>query len=105
MERQPRIIAVTANVQARQTGKTFNGKVSFISPALDHETRTLKIRLEIPNGGLLLKLDMYADAKLGYSLGNRLAVPEAAVMRTGVMVAEARHRGPVSSESGGIATV
>ena len=64
-------------------GKTFRGKVSFLSPTLDRETRTLKIRLEIPNPEALLKLEMYADARLSDPLGERLAVPEAAVLRTG----------------------
>ncbi len=63
--------------------KTFQGKVSFISPALNPESRTLKIRLEIPNPELLLKLEMYADAKLDYPVGEHIVVPEAAVMRTG----------------------
>jgi membrane fusion protein, copper/silver efflux system len=63
--------------------KTFQGKVSFLSPGLDPQTRTLKIRLEIPNPEGLLKLEMYADAKLHYLLGQRLAAPEAAIMRTG----------------------
>lgn len=63
--------------------KTFQGKVSFLSPGLDPQTRTLKIRLEIPNPEGLLKLEMYADAKLNYLLGQRLAAPEAAIMRTG----------------------
>lgn len=64
-------------------GPSFSGKVSFLAPVLDRDTRTLKIRLEIPNPGLLLKPDMYADATLRYPLGERLAVPEAAIMRTG----------------------
>jgi RND family efflux transporter MFP subunit len=63
--------------------KTFEGKVSFLSPSLDPETRTLKIRIEIPNPELLLKTEMYADARLSYELGERVAVPEAAIMRTG----------------------
>jgi RND family efflux transporter MFP subunit len=63
--------------------KTFRGRVGFLSPSLDHETRTLKIRLEIPNPGLLLKPDMYADASLSFSLGERLVAPEAAIMLTG----------------------
>jgi Cu(I)/Ag(I) efflux system membrane fusion protein len=64
-------------------GKAFSGKVSFLSPSLNRETRTLKIRLEIPNPESLLKLEMYADARLNYSLGEKPAVPETAVMRTG----------------------
>jgi len=64
-------------------GKVFSGKVSFISPSLDRETRTLKIRMEIPNSDSLLKLEMYADARLSYSLGEKVAAPESAIMRTG----------------------
>lgn len=64
-------------------GKTFSGKVSFVSPSLDTETRTLKIRLEIPNPESLLKLEMYGDAVLSYSLGEKLTAPESAIMKTG----------------------
>jgi membrane fusion protein, copper/silver efflux system len=63
--------------------KTFAGKVTFIAPALDKDTRTLKIRMEIPNTNSLLKLEMYADASLRIKLGERLTAPESAVMRTG----------------------
>lgn len=63
--------------------KIFSGKVSFISPSLDRETRSLKIRLEIPNQESLLKLEMYADARLNFPLGSRLVAPESAIMRTG----------------------
>ena len=63
--------------------KTFTGKVIFLSPTLDPETRTLKARMEITNHDLLLKPEMYANARLRYELGEKLAVPEAAVMRTG----------------------
>jgi RND family efflux transporter MFP subunit len=61
-------------------GAVFVGKVIFVSPTLDPETRTMKARLEIPNKGLRLKPDMYGDATLQYELGERLAIPESAVM-------------------------
>lgn len=64
-------------------GRVFRGKITFLSPFLDPEARTLKARIEIPNGSLALKPNMFADAKLSYSIGERLAVPESAVMRTG----------------------
>lgn len=64
-------------------GKTFGGVVSFLSPALDPETRTLKARLEIPNPDLVLKPGLFGEARLEYPLGDKLAVPETAVMRTG----------------------
>jgi len=64
-------------------GKVFRGRITFLSPVLDPQTRTLKARIEIPNGDLALKPNMFADAKINYAIGERLAVPESAVMRTG----------------------
>src|SRR6266852_9270993 len=40
-------------------GRTFPGRVSFISPQLDQTTRTAKVRLEIPNPGMKLSLGMF----------------------------------------------
>jgi Cu(I)/Ag(I) efflux system membrane fusion protein/cobalt-zinc-cadmium efflux system membrane fusion protein len=64
-------------------GKIFKGKISFLNPFLSQETRTMKARLEIPNRDIILKPNMYGDAKLTYSVGVKLTVPEKAVMRTG----------------------
>jgi membrane fusion protein, copper/silver efflux system len=64
-------------------GKMFSGKVSFISSSLDRETRTLKVKMEITNPELLLKIEMFADARISYPLGSRLVAPESAIMRTG----------------------
>ncbi len=63
--------------------KTFRGKVIFVSPTLDPETRTLHARLEIPNPELLLRPGMYGDASLYYSIGEKLAIPIDAVMFSG----------------------
>jgi multidrug efflux pump subunit AcrA (membrane-fusion protein) len=63
--------------------KKFTGKVTFISPTLDPATRTAKARLEIPNLDLQLKPELYGTARLFTELGERLAIPDAAVMRTG----------------------
>lgn len=64
-------------------GAVFAGKVSFMYPYLDPATRTLKARMEIPNPENLLRLEMYADAKITYVIGERISVSESAVMRTG----------------------
>jgi membrane fusion protein, copper/silver efflux system len=64
-------------------GKSFSGRIGFIRPFLDTETRTATARIEIPNPDLDLKPGMSADVTLTFDLGERLAVPEAAVMRTG----------------------
>jgi Cu(I)/Ag(I) efflux system membrane fusion protein len=64
-------------------GKIFTGKVSFVSPTLDPETRTVKVRMEIPNPELLLKPEMYAVARLRHELGETTVIPESAVMLSG----------------------
>jgi multidrug efflux pump subunit AcrA (membrane-fusion protein) len=64
-------------------GMTFAGKVSFIAPTLDAATRTVKVRMELPNAELRLKPEMYGVARLAFDLGERLAIPASAVMRTG----------------------
>jgi RND family efflux transporter MFP subunit len=65
-------------------GKIFRGRITFLNPFLSAETRTLKARIEIPNPDLVLKPQMFGDARLSYSIGTRIAVPESAVMRSGV---------------------
>jgi membrane fusion protein, copper/silver efflux system len=64
-------------------GKSFKGKISFLYPYLDPQTRTLKARMVIDNPELLLKGEMYGDAHMDFNLGRKPAVPESAVMRTG----------------------
>ena len=63
--------------------KMFRGKVIFVSPTLDPETRTLHARLEIPNPELLLRPGMYGDASLEYAIGEKLSIPTDAVMFSG----------------------
>ena len=66
-------------------GKTFKGTVSFIDPMLNPQTRTVKVRVEIPNSEATLKPQMFVTAKLQASLGERtLAVPKSAVLDTGL---------------------
>ena len=64
-------------------GKTFEGKVSYIYPYLSGDSRTGKIRVELPNPRLELLPDMYANIELSINLGEKLQIPESAVMYTG----------------------
>ena len=64
-------------------GKTFVGRVSYIYPFLDPKTRTVKVRVELPNPGLHLKPDMYVNASIKVPLEQTLVVPVTAVMDTG----------------------
>jgi Cu(I)/Ag(I) efflux system membrane fusion protein len=65
--------------------KTFLGKVVFLYPTIDPETRTAKVRLELANPGGLLKPAMFANVDLaaGHARGEVLAVPESAVLDSG----------------------
>jgi Cu(I)/Ag(I) efflux system membrane fusion protein len=64
--------------------ETFTGKVIYIYPSLDPKSRTAKVRLEFPNPKGRLKPEMYADVSLKMDLGEKLAIPEGAVIDTGV---------------------
>jgi Cu(I)/Ag(I) efflux system membrane fusion protein/cobalt-zinc-cadmium efflux system membrane fusion protein len=78
-------------------GKTYSGKVSFIYPYLQRQTRDVVIRLEFENPELELKPDMYADVRIKtVGDGKGLAIPSEAVIRSGernvVFVAEGEGR-------------
>lgn len=64
-------------------GKKYTGRVGYIYPALEEKTRTGRIRIELPNPGLELKPDMYADVRFVLHGGPRLQVPESAILYTG----------------------
>ena len=64
-------------------GRAFEGKVSYIYPYLSGDARTGKIRVELPNPHLEFLPDMYANMELSINLGEKLQIPESAVMYTG----------------------
>ncbi len=65
-------------------GETFTGKAIYIYPSLNPETRTAKVRFEIPNSREKLKPEMYANVEIKVHLGQKLTVPEGAIIDTGV---------------------
>ena len=64
-------------------GQTFSGIVRSLDPILSSETRSLKIRVEVPNPDGALKLEMYVDASIEVLLGTHVAIPKDAVVSTG----------------------
>ncbi len=64
-------------------GKTYTGKVSFINPSVDPKTRTVRVRIELPNPNQDLKPDMYADVELAIDYGTQIVVPQEAVLDSG----------------------
>ncbi|HZZ40963.1 MAG TPA: efflux RND transporter periplasmic adaptor subunit [Acidobacteriaceae bacterium] len=61
---------------------TFHGRISYVSPALDPNTRTLQARVVVDNPGEKLKRDMYCTVMVtAGKVTQAIAVPNAAVLR------------------------
>jgi len=68
---------------AAAPGRTFKGRVAFVYPVLDSVSRTVRARVEVANSDGVLKPGMYATVRLTTPTRTALAVPSAAVIRTG----------------------
>jgi cobalt-zinc-cadmium efflux system membrane fusion protein len=64
-------------------GKTFEGRVDWVSGALDPVSRTAKVRCTFDNPDRLLKPEMYATVTLSVEQTKALALPKGAVLRLG----------------------
>jgi Cu(I)/Ag(I) efflux system membrane fusion protein len=65
-------------------GQVFHGRVTFIAPQLDPQTRTLQVRLEFSNPGLKLRPEMFGTAEINVDMGKQLVVPADSVVDTGL---------------------
>ena len=66
------------------SGQRLEGKVKSVDAIVNSETRTLRVRVEVPNPNGILKPEMYLSATILAGIGKKLAVPESAVLDTGV---------------------
>ena len=74
---------VTVEVEA-YPGERFNGRVEYVNPTLNAESRTLRVHVHLANPGLRLKPGMYATIHLTGAAGAPvLSVPRTAVLETG----------------------
>ena len=66
-------------------GRVFEGRVAFVYPTVNAQTRTARVRIEVPNPDLLLKTEMYATVEIAAPSESAtvLAVPDSAVLDTG----------------------
>jgi len=64
-------------------GKTYSGPISYIYPTVDPQSRTVKVRVQIANPGFLLKSQMFADAAVRVDYGNKIVIPQEAVINSG----------------------
>ena len=68
-------------------GRRFESEISFINPVLDEKTRSIQVRLNVPNRNGLLKPGMFIRAVVDGSLSSTgqipLLIPASAVLKTG----------------------
>jgi membrane fusion protein, heavy metal efflux system len=71
-------VAITSEVYG---GRSFEGRLTRIGDVVDEKLRTIKLRVELPNPGLLLKPNMFVQGALELRGGTHdvLGVPEDAV--------------------------
>jgi len=75
---KPVIVALEA-----YPGQQWNGRIDSVSGTLDPTTRTLKVRVGLPNPGLRLKPEMFGTIRVKAGMKEALVVPAAAVIREG----------------------
>lgn len=65
-------------------GQAFEGTVKAIDPAVNPKTRSVRVRAQLEDPKGLLRPDTYLNARIRVDLGELLAIPESAVIDTGV---------------------
>lgn len=72
----------SVTIQTDSYPDVFHGRISYVAASLDPNTRTLQARIETANPGGKLKNGMYVVAAVNAgTIGNAIAVPDAAVLR------------------------
>jgi len=64
-------------------GKNFNARAEYIYPYLSNETRTAKVRFTVLNQTGELKPQMFGNVEIKINLGEKLSIPDSAVIETG----------------------
>ena len=63
--------------------RTLIGKVVFIDPVVDEMSRSVQVRIELPNPSGTLLPGMFGDVVISHAMGSGLTIPASAVIRTG----------------------
>jgi multidrug efflux pump subunit AcrA (membrane-fusion protein) len=62
----------------------LQGRISYIDPLVSAQTRTAKLRVEVPNPGNQIRLGMYTDVRVGGVGGGAVPmIPRSAVQAVG----------------------
>lgn len=98
-------VGVNADVMLQSLpGELFKGKVSYLYPMLDDASRTLQVRIELPNKDNQLRPGMYASVEFTGQTREALSVPTESIIATGmrkvVILKEANGYRPVEIKTG-----
>ena len=77
-----------------QPGAEFTARIAFIQPAINPATRTVTVRLALPNPGRALVPDELARVSIPLALGDHLAIPDDAVVMSGARSVVYVEQGP-----------
>jgi Cu(I)/Ag(I) efflux system membrane fusion protein len=64
-------------------GREIASQIDYIYPSIAADTRTVKVRLKISNSNNQLKPQMFSNVEIKINLGQKLMIPESAVIDTG----------------------
>ena len=85
-EQDMRSVTVGQRIQASSDaypGKSFTGRVTFISPAMDPASRTVRVRADVPNAGGELKIEMFVNVTISSTLSRAVVIPATALLSYG----------------------
>lgn len=78
-----RVGAPTALTVNSYPGRVFQGRVDFIYPDVDVNTRTARVRLVFQNPHVTLKPGMYVNVTVKMPFGDQLVIPVSGVLQSG----------------------
>lgn len=77
-------VGTTANIEINGLpGREFMGRVDYVYPSVEANTRTTRARITVANTSGVLRPGMYATVRLSTPARSVLTVPTSAVVRTG----------------------
>jgi len=77
------LIKVGMPIEVSVLGETIIGKINFIDPVVQADSRTVRVRFEVSNKNGLLKPGMYTSVRIIAGAKDVLAIPESAALFTG----------------------
>jgi Cu(I)/Ag(I) efflux system membrane fusion protein len=73
---------VTVSFPSQPT-QQLAGRIVFIDPVVDEMSRSVQVRIELPNSAGQLRPGTFGDVLIAHSMGSGLTVPASAIIRTG----------------------